>query len=200
MTSRFTRGNRPKDDGNGKPNNDPFAKSDSKPDWPTHGAFSALRLYRERNLDLRRADHKFLFDWRESLVNDLGGPAEVNTFQLAMIDRSVELLIIISAMGFHIEKVGVMAGDELVPCLRSSYLQYVNSLRHTLSAAFEHSQKKPKTPNLRDYLTQNYPNPKEGNTDGRENSVPKEDDRSGQARTRHRYESDGGEQSGEGTG
>jgi hypothetical protein len=60
-----TRGN----NGNGKPAPPPKEKEP----WGDHNAFRALRLYRERKLDLRLADHRAIHDWQLALVEDLGG-------------------------------------------------------------------------------------------------------------------------------
>jgi hypothetical protein len=125
---------------------------------PTHQAFTALRLYRERPLDLRRSDHRALVAWKEAVLGDLrNGDGEVNNFQLAMVDRSVELLIILSTMAAYVEENGIMGKDgELVACLKQSFLAYQNSFRLALAAAYEYGGKKrgkrPKVPSLEDYL------------------------------------------------
>ena len=160
--SRFTRGN----------NHPAPPEEEKRPS--THGAFSALRLYRERDLDLRRSDHRAINEWQLALIEDLGGQSQVDTFQRSMVDRATEILIIISAMATHVENTTIMQGNELAPCLRSSFLAYNNTFRHTLLAAFEHGGKKPKkTADLKDYLESNYPKQKEEQTD--DNRAAKED-------------------------
>jgi hypothetical protein len=182
MSSRFTRGN----------NHPPPAPEEIK---PTHGAGTLLRLYRERDLDLRRSDHRAIHEWQLALVEDLGGQSQVDTFQRSMIDRATELLIIISAMASHVENGAIMEGKELAPCLRASFLQYTNTFRHCLIAAFEHGGKKSKKiPDLKDYL-ENLP--KEEHTDDSRESIPKENSINGGAgetrRRRFEFESGGRE-------
>ncbi len=178
-------------------NGNNFSPEDEKRPWPTHGAFSALRLYRERELDLRRSDHRAIREWQMALVEDLGGQSQVDTFQRSMIDRATELLIVIGKMAEHVEQTGVMKGEELSPCLKNSFIAYQNTFRLTLAACFEHGVRKPKkSPDLKDYLKTNYSNlEKEVNENDRE----KENDSPGDGQDhRPRYESDGAEESGEG--
>ena len=177
--SRFTRGN----NGNSTP-----APEVEKQSLPTHGAGTALRLYRSRELDLRRSDHRAIHEWQLSLIEDLGGQSQVDTFQRSMIDRATELLIMISAMATHVENTAIMdKSGELAPCLRASFLQYTNTFRHCLVAAFEHGGKKPKkSADLKDYLESNYPKKEENENDSRE-SIPKENGRDGGDQTRRRY-------------
>lgn len=142
---------------NGNSNGGDPAEEEKRPVGETsHGAFSALRLYRQRELDLRRSDHRAIREWQLALVEDLGGQGTVNTFQRSLIDRATELLIIISVMADHVEKNGIMQGNELAPCLRTSFLAYVNSFHHVLNTCFGHGQKQkgkhPKVPSLEDYL------------------------------------------------
>lgn len=121
-----------------------------------HQAFTALRLWRERDLDLRRRDHKAIREWQLALVEDLGGQTEIDTFQRAMIDRATECLIVLNAMANHVEAGGIMKGDDLAPCLKTSFLAYQNSFRLALTTAYEHGQKgkgkHPRVPSLEDYL------------------------------------------------
>lgn len=170
---KFTRGNTPPP-GNGgrgghselfeetmkKGKSAPEEKQEKQP-WSapngTHGGFASLRLYRERNLDLRRADHRMIHEWQLALIEDLGGQKVVDTFQRSMIDRATELLIVISKMAEHVEATGIIQGDSLAPCLKTSFIAFVNSFRRTLEAAFEHGKVKgKKPPNLGDYLKENY--------------------------------------------
>jgi len=116
---KFVRGNPL---GNG---NDPAPEEEKRPSGETsHGAYSLLRIYKERDLDLRRSDHRAIHEWRLALVEDLGGQTEVDTFQRAMIDRATECLIVLNAMSNHVEAGGIMKGDDLAPCLRTSFLAY----------------------------------------------------------------------------
>lgn len=155
--TRFTRGNNPPPGNGNGGNRDKSAPDEEKRPWPSHGAFSLLRLYRERNLDLRRSDHRAIHEWQLALIEDLGGQKAVDTFQRSMVDRATELLIIISAMATHVEETGTVQNNQLAPCLKTSFIAFVNSFRRTLEAAFEHGKVKgKKPPNLRDYLKENY--------------------------------------------
>ena len=74
-----------------------------------------------------------------------------------MVDQAVSLLIILNKMSEYVETKGIMAGDQLTACFRGSYLQYCNTLRHSLGAAYEHTKmKRKKPPNLKDYLEATY--------------------------------------------
>jgi len=160
--TRYRRGSNAHNDGEGKEDKgtDKYSgglpAEDRKP-WPTHGAYACVKLYHERELDLRRADHRFLAEWKKGVIEDLGGVKEISSFQLSMIDQGVSLLIILGKMSEYVESVGIMGKDgQLAPCLRTSYLAYVNTLRHCLNAAYEQGKRKPKTPDLRDYLENNH--------------------------------------------
>jgi hypothetical protein len=148
--TRFTRGNSPP--GNGDHLTPELDRGDGQ---KGHQAFTALRLWRERDLDLRRRDHRAIHEWQLALVEDLGGQTEVDTFQRAMIDRATECLIVLNAMANHVEAGGIMKGDDLAPCLKTSFLAYQNSFRLALTTCYEHGQKgkgKKKPLDLEDYL------------------------------------------------
>jgi hypothetical protein len=130
------------------------------PGETSHGAYQAVRLYKERPLDLRRADHRFLSEWKKSLIDDLGGPGEISVLQAALTDQCVSLLIILSAMASYVEENGIVGKDgELVGCLKQSFISYQNSLRLHLAQVYDYGNgrkgkgKKSKKPlDLESYL------------------------------------------------
>jgi hypothetical protein len=84
-------------------------------------------------------------------------------------------MIVTSTMALYAEEKGIMdKSGELAPCLRVSYLQYVNSFRHCLIAIYEHGQKKPKKlPGLEDYLSK-YNEKEESENEGHRSQAKKE--------------------------
>jgi len=123
-----------------------------------HSAYAELRRYRERKTDMRTADDKALAAWKDAIVNDCGGAEGMDAFQLSMLDRAVECLIVLRCMSNYVEKTGIMdAEGSLVACLRHSFLAYQNSFRLALQAIYERADKRPpKPPDLDDYLKNNY--------------------------------------------
>jgi hypothetical protein len=122
---------------------------------PTHGGYSALKRYKARNLDRRRADDQALIAFQEGVIADLGGLDEIDMLQSSLIDRAVECVIILRSMGAYAEERGVMAEDgNLVPCLRSSYIAYLNSFRLTMESIYSRAgkSKKAKIPSIKDII------------------------------------------------
>jgi len=78
---------------------------------------------------------KYLMAARRGLVSDLG-PTEndLSTAQIILIDRIVTKLGVIRCVEEHVRENSVMAGDDLAPSLKASYLAYNNSLRLDLQA------------------------------------------------------------------
>jgi hypothetical protein len=119
-----------------------------------HSGYAEVTRYKERGLDMRRRDDRALKAFQDNVINDLGGPSNVDTFQLAMLDRATEALIILRCMAEHVEGHGVIDGKgNLAPCLRQSYISYLNSFRHTMASIYERGDKRgPKAPSLKDIL------------------------------------------------
>jgi len=98
-----------------------------------HGGYSFLtkgELPENRTHVLR-----YLMAVREGLVRDLG-PTEndLSTAQIVLIDRVTTKLGVIRCVEEHIRENSVMAGRDLAPSLKASYLAYNNSLRLDLQA------------------------------------------------------------------
>lgn len=109
-----------------------------------HGGFAEVKKYRERKTDMRRADDRALKAWQTAIVEDLGGPTELDMLQNSLLDRSTELLIILRCMAEHVEEKGVMADDgNLQPCLKTSYIAYANSFRRMLESIYSRKGLRP---------------------------------------------------------
>ena len=98
-----------------------------------HGGYSFLtkgKIPENRTHILR-----YLMAVRDGLIRDLG-PAEndLSTAQIVLIDRITTKLGVIRCVEEHIRENSVMAGDDLAPSLKASYLAYNNSLRLDLQA------------------------------------------------------------------
>lgn len=119
-----------------------------------HAGYTDLKKYRESPLDMRKKDDRALVEWQQAIVADLGGAPSLDMLQNSMLDRAVELLIIIRAMSLHVQKTGIMDVDgNIQPCLKTSYISYSNSFRRLLESIYERSDKRPpKRPNLDDYI------------------------------------------------
>lgn len=77
----------------------------------------------------------YLMAVREGLIQDLGPTeSDLSTAKIVLIDRITTKLGIIRCVEEHIRENSVMAGDELAPSLKASYLAYNNSLRLDLQA------------------------------------------------------------------
>lgn len=90
----------------------------------------------------------YLMAVRQGLIQDLG-PTEydLSTAKIILIDRATTLTGILRCMEEHIRETSVMAGNELAPCLRNSYLAYNNTLRLTiLSLGLDKKQESILTP------------------------------------------------------
>lgn len=99
----------------------------------SHGGYSFLT---SGELPEQRANVlKYLMAARQGLVRDLG-PTEddLSTAQIILIDRITTKLGVIRCVEEHIRENSVIAGDDLAPCLKASYLAYNNSLRLDLQA------------------------------------------------------------------
>ena len=70
---------------------------------------------------------------RKALIHDIGGAEEdLSMQQVIIIDGVIDMLVIVKMMGEYINKAGVMHGPSLLPCLRTSYLAYRNSISRNL--------------------------------------------------------------------
>lgn len=78
----------------------------------------------------------------------------IDMFQNSLLDRATECLITLRAMSEHVEATGIVGEDgALAPCLRNSYVSFLNSFRLSMQAIYERSDKRPpKTPSLNDWI------------------------------------------------
>jgi hypothetical protein len=113
-----------------------------------HGGYAEITRYRERRLDLRSNNDKALKAFADSVVADCGGVENMDTYQVAMLDRATELLIILRCMAAHVEETHVIDNKgQLAPCLRQSFVSYLNSFRLTMESIYSRNDKKP--PNVK---------------------------------------------------
>lgn len=78
---------------------------------------------------------KYLMAVREGLTRDLQDSGKgLTTAQIILIDRITTKLGVVRCMEEHVREHSVFKGDELAPCLRASYLAYLNSVRLDLQA------------------------------------------------------------------
>jgi hypothetical protein len=99
----------------------------------SHGGYSYLTT---GALSERRSNILgYLMAVRQGLIQDLG-PTEndLSTAKIVLIDRVTTKLGVIRCVEEHIRENSVMAGDDLAPSLKASYLAYNNSLRLDLQA------------------------------------------------------------------
>ncbi len=77
----------------------------------------------------------YLMAVRQGLIHDLGPTEdELSTAKIVLIDRITTKLGVIRCVEEHIRENSVMAGNDLAPSLKASYLAYNNSLRLDLQA------------------------------------------------------------------
>ena len=94
---------------------------------PKHGGYSFL--VKGELPENRKYIRDYLTAAREGLISDLGSEENLTTAQMVLIDRAIGILGIIRCMEAHIQETSVISGDDLSPCLRTSFLSYCNSLR-----------------------------------------------------------------------
>jgi hypothetical protein len=63
-----------------------------------YAAKAALKEYGNRALDGRTGAAKALAQWRNELVGDLGGPDEVSTQELAIVDAAVKTKLLLDSL------------------------------------------------------------------------------------------------------
>jgi len=101
----------------------------------------------------RREVSRYLATARENLIRDLGPKEEdLTAGQLILIDRVITKLGVIRCMEEHIRENSVMAGNNLAPCLRASYLAYNNSVRLDLQALRIETRKSEEPVDLSSYI------------------------------------------------
>jgi hypothetical protein len=109
---------------------------------------------------MRRKDDRALRNWQDSIISDCGGLPEMDSFQLSMLDRATEAMIILSSISQYVcqEGVGIVGNDgQLTPCLRNSYIAYSNTFRLAMESIYARIGKKPsKVPDLEQYLREKY--------------------------------------------
>lgn len=121
----------------------------------SHGGYSYLT--RGELPENRGHILKYLMAVRQGLIRDLG-PTEddLSTAQIVLIDRVTTKIGVIRCVEEHIRENSVMAGDDLAPSLKASYLAYNNSLRLDLQALGLDRKKVNEIVDLKEYAEQKY--------------------------------------------
>ena len=90
-------------------------------------------------------------------MEDCGGPENFSALQVALLDRSSEILLVLMAIGAYVGKRDIIDEDgHILPCLsRGHYLSYENALRKNLVAIYGHKKEKKKQ-KLNDYIEATY--------------------------------------------
>jgi len=91
---------------------------------PVHAGYSSVKA---------PAVRKYLSIARAGLVSDLGGEKVLTTQQLILVDAVTSMLGVTRSIEEHIRGIGIMAGDDIAPSLRNSYLAYRNSIQRHLA-------------------------------------------------------------------
>lgn len=115
-----------------------------------HGAFS--RHFAKRCSDARTTAGRALRDVMRELEADLG---KISAGQRIILGRVREKLIVLSAIGAHIDKQKTVLTKDggLLPCLRWGYTTYSEALRRDIDLLYTLAHKRPsKAASLEDYL------------------------------------------------
>ena len=102
----------------------------------THGAYSAT--IRQRYSDLRTTEGRRLQVVIDGVVNDLGGPTELNAAQQVVIGslRS-KLIVVFQISGFLDRQESIINKDGyILPVLGQNFLQYQESIRRDLETLY----------------------------------------------------------------
>ena len=115
-----------------------------------HGADS--KHFRKRYTDGRTTEGRRLRATIEALRGDLG---EITPAQEIILSRLREKLITVECMGAYLEKQlsAVTDAGELLPCLRSGYTTWAESLRRDIELLYTLAARRPaRGPSLGDYM------------------------------------------------
>ena len=106
-----------------------------------HGAYSAT--VRKRYTDMRSTEGKQLQAIIDGLIDDLGGKAVLTAAQNLLLQsiRS-KLIVVLQISKFADCQISLVNSDgELLPCLKSGYTTYSESVRRDLEALFSVKRK-----------------------------------------------------------
>lgn len=120
-----------------------------------HGAYS--RHIHARYRDHRYREAKQLRRIIQDLIGDLGGAPNVTAAQHLILDNIRSKLIVLLQISKYVEKQESIVNDkgELLPCLGRNYTAYSEALRRDLEALGSMG-KKPKPPDLQEYINAKY--------------------------------------------
>jgi hypothetical protein len=120
-----------------------------------HGAYSAT--IRQKYSDRRTAQGKRLKAVEDDLVEDLGGPLEINAAQSVILGGLRSKFIVIFQIGDFLDRqTSIISKDgELMPCLGRNFLSYTDSIRRDLETLYGMAKTKIKrqVPKLEDLIS-----------------------------------------------
>lgn len=119
-----------------------------------HGVYS--QTIRKRYSDLRTTEGRKLRSVIDSLVDDLGGPQNINAAQQVILAGLRAKFIVIFQIGDYLDRqLNVIFGTgELLPCLGKNFLSYTDSIRRDLECLYGMSKSRIKrnVPKLEDLI------------------------------------------------
>lgn len=119
-----------------------------------HGAFSAH--FRRRYSDGRTREGGRLKDLMARIVNDIRGGDGMTVEQELRLGTIRTSLIVLFQIGKYIDRQPELIVDgDLLPVLRTSYLQYSKSLREQLDGLYA-TRPEVESPDLEGYITARY--------------------------------------------
>jgi len=121
-----------------------------------HGGYSVL--YNSEIPYARKKLMRYFREVRTGLIEDLGGPANVTTGQLLLIDRIIFKLGFLRLVEVWIAEKGTpfaVGGRKLEPIVET-YLSYANSLRNDLNLLGIEKKEIPEVIDLKTYIQETY--------------------------------------------
>jgi hypothetical protein len=110
---------------------------------------------RQRFLDKRTREGQMIAGLKQSIIDDLGGVANLNARETFMIDslipRFVTLFLISNYIDRNTEKL-INKNHNLIPIIRDSYPKYIQSIEQTLDRLYRNYDTKKSAPTLDDIL------------------------------------------------
>ena len=121
-----------------------------------HGAYSDT--VRQRYSDLRTTEGKKLKSVIDSIINDLGGPTELNAAQNVVLGGLRGKFIVVFQISEYLDRqTSIIDNDgQLLACLGKNFLGYTDSIRRDLETLYGMSRAhfKRKVPRLEDLISE----------------------------------------------
>jgi len=127
-----------------------------------HGGYSIL--YNATIPYARKKLMRYFREVRAGLIKDLGGPLNITTGQLVLIDRIVFKLGFLRLVEIWLAERGTpFAGEGRLESVIETYLSYANSLRNDLNLLGIQKKEIPETIDLKSYIAEKYGQKSAGN-------------------------------------